>query len=358
MAHKTTFLAGLIFLLSSLLFAQGEFHGPVYIIGDDGRLYIDHIPDTITASYLAVIDDGWVKKLDIDNLELDTSNIAGLYDYLNAKSDTGHVHDTSDVNNLSLYLGQKLDVTDTTVLARKVHVHDTSDVTGLQDALELKLDVTEIDNYYTKTNLSTSGQSSVHWNNITNEPAFITGVDWDEIGGDQSDVNVSGFYNDAGYLDELPAGGYDDRYLKLTGGTLTGDVSFNASTEYANVTDLGYVAPIKIPNFRTTVDSMFVPFLHTSTYVQSGYRKHVSLGSFRTGGANWDGGIYFAQGGNDNYPTEYFLMEYGGNLKFINSSGTAYKFYNENFKPQWGDIGNKPTEFPPEDHNHEIGRAH
>src|SRR5690554_2733073 len=37
------------------------------------------------------------------------------------------------------------------------HVHDTSDVTGLQDALELKLDVTEIDNYYTKTNLSTSG---------------------------------------------------------------------------------------------------------------------------------------------------------------------------------------------------------
>src|SRR5690554_177717 len=203
MAHKTTFLAGLIFLLSSLLFAQGEFHGPVYIIGDDGRLYIDHIPDTITASYLAVIDDGWVKKLDIDNLELDTSNIAGLYDYLNAKSDTGHVHDTSDVNNLSLYLGQKLDVTDTTVLARKVHVHDTSDVTGLQDALELKLDVTEIDNYYTKTNLSTSGQSSVHWNNITNEPAFITGVDWDEIGGDQSDVNVSGFNNDAGYLTEL-----------------------------------------------------------------------------------------------------------------------------------------------------------
>src|SRR5690554_5216145 len=123
MAHKTTFLAGLIFLLSSLLFAQGEFHGPVYIIGDDGRLYIDHIPDTITASYLAVIDDGWVKKLDIDNLELDTSNITGLYDYLNAKSDTGHVHDTSDVTNLSLYLGQKLDVTDTSNLARKVHDH-------------------------------------------------------------------------------------------------------------------------------------------------------------------------------------------------------------------------------------------
>src|SRR5690554_5558658 len=143
MAHKTTFLAGLIFLLSSLLFAQGEIDGPFYIIGDDGRLYIDHIPDTITASYLAVIDDGWLKKLDIDNLDLDTSNITGLYDYLNAKSDTGHVHDTSDVNNLSLYLSQKLDVTDTFDFVRDP----------------------ELDDYYTKANLSTSGQSSVHWNN-------------------------------------------------------------------------------------------------------------------------------------------------------------------------------------------------
>ena len=167
MAHKTTFLAGLIFLLSSLLFAQGEIDGPFYIIGDDGRLYIDHIPDTVTASYLAVIDDGWLKKLNIDNLELDTSNIASLYDYLNAKSDTGHVHDTR---------------------------------------------------YYTRTNLSTSGQSSVHWNNITNEPAFITGVDWDEIGGDQSDIDVSGFNNDAGYLTELPSHDHDTRYpLKSLG---------------------------------------------------------------------------------------------------------------------------------------------
>jgi len=29
-------------------------------------------------------------------------------------------------------------------------------------------------NYYTKTNLQTSGQASVHWNNITNAPSFLT----------------------------------------------------------------------------------------------------------------------------------------------------------------------------------------
>src|SRR5690554_4203852 len=134
------------------------------------------------------------------------------------KSDTGHVHDTSDVNNLSLYLGQKLDIIDTSDLARKIHAHTISDVTGLQDALDLKLDVTELDDYYTKTNLETSGQASVHWNNITNEPAFITGVDWDEIGGDQSLVNVSGFDNDAGYLTSLPSHDHDSRYpLKSLG---------------------------------------------------------------------------------------------------------------------------------------------
>src|SRR5690554_1256577 len=113
----------------------------------------------------------------------DTSDVTGLHDMLAGKSDVGHDHDTADVNNLSLYLGQKLDVTDTSVLARKIHDHTISDVTGLQDALELKLNIAdtsvfvrdpELDNYYTKTNLSTSGQSSVHWNNITNEPAFIT----------------------------------------------------------------------------------------------------------------------------------------------------------------------------------------
>src|SRR5690554_4853591 len=89
------------------------------------------------------------------------------------KADTGHVHDTADVNNLSLYLGQKLDVSDSSDLARKVHDHTISDVTGLQDALNLKLDVTELNNYYTKTNLQTSGQSSVHWGNVTNKPTVF-----------------------------------------------------------------------------------------------------------------------------------------------------------------------------------------
>src|SRR5690554_4625387 len=125
----------------------------------------------------------------------DTSDVTGMYDYLNAKSDTGHVHgtadvtglhdmlagksdvghdhDTSDVTNLSLYLGQKLDVSDTSDLARKVHVHAISDVTNLQDALELKLDVTELNKYYTKTNLQTSGGSSVHWGNVTNKPTVF-----------------------------------------------------------------------------------------------------------------------------------------------------------------------------------------
>lgn len=41
-------------------------------------------------------------------------------------------------------------------------------------------------NYYTKTQLQTSGQSAVHWNNITNSPSFITGNQNINVTGDVS----------------------------------------------------------------------------------------------------------------------------------------------------------------------------
>ena len=399
MAHKTTFLAGLIFLLSSLLFAQGELYGPVYIIGDDGRLYIDNIPDTVTASYLAVIDDGWLKKLDIDNLELDTSNIAGLYDYLNAKSDTGHVHDTADVtglhdmlagksdvdhdhdtgdvNNLSLYLGQKLDIADTSDLARKIHgdrhlpggpddffpsgtggflhygdgvAQPTSwewrypavaDVTGLQSTLDLKLNISdtsvfvrdpELDDYYTKTNLSTSGQSSVHWNNITNEPAFITGVDWDEITGTQSLVDVSGFNNDAGYLTSLPSHDHDSRYpLK----------------------SLGYVRPEFTHEAMETDRVTLADGMYTYSWFSSALNRPADclFGSALTFGGSVEsqGKAQLLIGWSSSYENYIGFRS----LRNVTDPWSSIKrIYHEGYKPQWDDIGSKPSVFPPEDHNH------
>src|SRR5690554_5949016 len=102
-------------------------------------------------------------------------------------------------------------------------------------------------NYYTKANLSTSGQSSVHWGNITDEPAFITGIDWDEIGGTQSDVNVSGFNNDAGYLDELPSHNHDTRYYTKTDLQTSGQASVHAG----NITNVPWLTSLPSHNHDT-----------------------------------------------------------------------------------------------------------
>src|SRR5690554_4408997 len=349
MAHKTTFLAGLIFLLSSLLFAQGELCGPVYIIGDDGRLYIDHIPDTVTASYLAVIDDGWLKKLDIDNLELDTSNITGLYDYLNAKSDTGHVHDTSDVtglhdmldgksdvghdhdtadvNNLSLYLSQKLDVTDTSDLARKIHDHTISDVTGLQDALELKLDITELNNYYTKTNLSTSGQSSVHWGNVTNKPTVFPPASHNH-----SASNIT-----SGTLSNSRLSFNPDYFVQ--GETIRRSCNYGASNplDNNNVSAFYTLSPDDPSNPPISAYG-----IHINSANANGYGLDI-IGKGNQNKILWSG----IDGGTRQPWREIW---HGGNLDTsdyytktnLQTSGQA--------SVHWGNVTNKPTEFPPEDH--------
>lgn len=48
------------------------------------------------------------------------------------------------------------------------HTHTTDDITDLSS-------YSDFNNYYTKTNLQTSGQSSVHWGNITNTPTTLSG---------------------------------------------------------------------------------------------------------------------------------------------------------------------------------------
>src|SRR5690606_10820020 len=58
------------------------------------------------------------------------------------------------------------------------NVDNTSDLdkpisTAVQNALDLKLDASEISNYYTKTQMQTSGQAQMHWDNITNVPGDL-----------------------------------------------------------------------------------------------------------------------------------------------------------------------------------------
>jgi hypothetical protein len=116
-----------------------------------------------------------------------------------------------------------------------------------------------------------------------------------------------------------------DYKLEVTGtGKYTGILTTATPTLNAAVSDLGYDAPIAIPEVNTGSGG-FVPMIQATTLITGGYRKHVNIGTYRTG-SGWNGGIYLAQGGNDSYPTEYFLLGNGGSLDHssgnISTSGT------------------------------------
>lgn len=100
---------------------------------------------------------------------------------------------------------------------------------------------TEIDsligNYYTQTNLQTSGQASVHWDNITNEPTFLTGNQTITLSGDASGSGTTSIVvtvandshtHDTRYYTETEVDNIVADYLPLTGGTVTNNMSVSA----------------------------------------------------------------------------------------------------------------------------------
>jgi hypothetical protein len=75
---------------------------------------------------------------------------------------------------------------------------------------------------------------------------------------------------------------------------------------------------IEVPGVSVGGSAGFVTALHQTTTYSGGYRQHLSLGDYRTASA-WGGGFFVGLGGNDSYPTEYYLMSYGGSIS--HSSG-------------------------------------
>ena len=55
----------------------------------------------------------------------------------------------------------------------------------------------------------------------------------------------------------------------------------------------------------------FTAMRWSSVITAYGYRAYNTIGTYRTGGT-WNGGMYFGLGGNDSYPTEYYVMGFGG----------------------------------------------
>ena len=101
-------------------------------------------------------------------------------------------------------------------------------------------------------------------------------------------------------------------------------------------------ADVLVPN------NGFATGFHMNTLVGSGYRQHLSLGSFRTGSA-WNGGMFVGLGGADANPTEFFLFSLGGDIThssgrtFFNNvnssaalSANGYQVLATGFIIQWG----------------------
>jgi hypothetical protein len=106
---------------------------------------------------------------------------------------------------------------------------DISDQTDLIEALDLKYDASDFNTDFdtrfgTKTTANLTENTNLYFTNsraitaltgqdisiFNNNAGFITGIDWDEIGGAQSDINISGFTNDSLFISDLTGFDTDD----------------------------------------------------------------------------------------------------------------------------------------------------
>jgi len=126
-----------------------------------------------------------------------------------------------------------------------------------------------------------------------------------------------------GHITAIGSVDLDSRYVNVTGDSMSGTITVSTPADHdsASVTSLTS-APIIVPEVNVGSASAFLPFLHQKALHTSGYRTHMNLGLYKqaSGWGENETGFYVALGGNDNYPTEYFRMTYGGSIKHSNGS--------------------------------------
>ena len=98
-----------------------------------------------------------------------------------------------------------------------------------------------------------------------------------------------------------------------------GNTYARAAGAYANITDLGGVAPIQVLETGTGTNSWrYIPIISGTSTSASGYRQHTVFGSYR---ADTWANAFIAVGGNDSYPTRAFYFNVNGNFS---ADGTIY----------------------------------
>jgi hypothetical protein len=112
--------------------------------------------------------------------------------------------------------------------------------------------------------------------------------------------------------------------VPTAGGTMTGTLTTYTPGVQTSVTNLSASnAGVNVGERNVGSVAGFVPGYGQTTLHTGGYRSHMILGSYRTA-STWGGGPFIAWGGNDSYPTEYWLFNQGGAITHSGGKTMAY----------------------------------
>ena len=100
---------------------------------------------------------------------------------------------------------------------------------------------------------------------------------------------------------------------------------------------------IEVPDVNVGTTAGFATFLHQTARYNSGYVTHLSLGLLKNASA-WSAGFFVGLGGSDSSPTDYYAMNYGGNLTYNNGATVTTFLNNTNYSSyinssQWTTTG-------------------
>jgi len=161
----------------------------------------------------------------------------------------------------------------------------------------LSISGTTLSNTITNNNQLTNGagyitDGNTGWNNTY---GFITGLNWTELGGDQADINISGFTNDAGFTSNVGDITGVTAGSGLTGGGTSGTVTVShadTSTQ-SSVNNSGrtYIQDITLDTYGhiTGITSATETVVNTDTNTVTSIRRD-NTGTYRTGNINLVGG--------------------------------------------------------------------